>query len=270
MAIGAIGRESGAVASGVGDLDGASAADLRLLKGAFRQMGINLATHDIAYARSTLTTFEAELGLRAGHVVTPNRRADSAMVLSLERHHDSGSVATIKVVDIESGKTTAETRRAQLRPRPPYDRSDDIESSYLAISQAIGDLQRKRVVLPDSDTSDRRLATRAIPTSSRDVIHQAQATETIEANIRGLPKIEAQDLGVTHRIEEIKEKRRLKDAGSVRDKNRGKIGTVNPGIGNTGNNGQVNQGNAKTGNTRNTDNDGKNGTSKGNNVDLRA
>jgi hypothetical protein len=201
----------------------ASAADLRLLRGAFRASGIDLQTQDIAYARSTPTIFEAEVSLREGQVVQPWRRADSALVLELERHADSGANATAKVVDIASGKITAETRRVALRPRPPYQTSgDEFETQFTAVSQALGDLQKQRALAADSPTADRRAAPRVIPTSVRDIVLDSQRASFVDLSIRGMPEIGIQDLGANRN--RIVEENRSGKSRKSRDKDADKAG----------------------------------------------
>lgn len=267
MAIGAIGREHGLVAPATNDLSAASAADLRLLRGAFRASGIDLATGDIAYARSTLTTLDAEVGLRAGQVVQPFRRADSALVIQMERHSDSGANVNAKVIDLASGKITAETRNVQLRPRAPYETSEDIEGQFLALTQALGSLQSKRAVLADTLENDRTEALRLVPTSHRDVILHAQAAASAELNLRGLPSVGISDLGENRRIEE-----ELERAGKGKGKGQGTGNTGGPGNGRPEGVGQG-QGNAGifNGNGQRNDESGNgNANGVGRNVDTSA
>lgn len=280
MAIGAIGREQGLVAPATNDLSAASAADLRLLRGAFRASGIDLATGDIAYARSTITTLDAEVGLRGGQVVQPYRRADSALVIQMERHADSGANVNARVVDLASGKVTAETRNVQLRPRAPYETSEDIEGQFLALTQALGSLQSKRAVLADSPENDRTEALRMVPTSHRDVILQAQAAASAELNLRGLTDVGIRDLGENRRIEEELEragKGKGKDKDKDKDKDRGKVNGNGKVSGNgavSGNgkgNGNGNAGGVGTFNGNGQrNNEVESGNGKGKNVDTSA
>lgn len=266
MAIGAIGRELGLVAPATNDLTAASAADLRLLRGAFRAVGIDLATSDIAYAKSTLTTLDAEVGLRNGFVVQPHRRADSALVLQMERHSDSGANVNAKVIDLASGKITAETRKVQLRPRAPYETSEDVEGQFLAITQALGDLQSRRAVLADTPESDRTAAMRLVPTSHRDIILHAQTAAAIESNLRGITHVGYQDLGENRRIEE-----ELERAGKGKGRDKDKPGGVGQGQGQGGGRpaGVGNAQNAATFNGNGQANN-ENGNGLGRLVDTRA
>ncbi len=202
MAIGAIGRESGSISPSAGDLTAASAADLRLLRGAFRAAGIDLQAGDVAFARSTLTRFEAEVGLRNGQVVEPWRRADSALVIELDRHADSGASVNSKVIDIASGKILSENRSVSLRPRAPFETSDDIEPQFNALAGSLQKLQLDKSLGQDSAAIDRRATPRVVPTSHRDLNLMAQEAAFIELNLRAAPSVEIRDLGENRRFEE--------------------------------------------------------------------
>jgi hypothetical protein len=218
LAIGAIGRESGATSPAVGDLTAAAAADLRLLRGAFRAAGIDLQTGDIAFARSTLTRFEVEIGLRNGQVVEPWRRADSALVIEMERHADSGASVDTKVIDIASGKILSESRQAALRPRPPFQTAEDVEAQFRALAGSLKNLQTDRQLTSDAEGAiDRRATPRVVPTSHRDLNLMAQEEVFKELNLRASPQVEIRDLGESRRIEE-----ELAKAGKGKGKNKNK------------------------------------------------
>ncbi|MBM3267449.1 MAG: hypothetical protein FJZ01_07360 [Candidatus Sericytochromatia bacterium] len=222
MAIGAISRDTRSVAPSAGDLTAASAADLRLLRGAFRAAGIDLQPGDVAFARSTLTRFEAEVGLRNGQVVEPWRRADSALVVEMDRHADSGASVNSRIVDIRSGKILSENRTVALRPRPPYQTADDIEAQFNALSGSLRKLQGDRQLTADSEGEiDRRATPRVIPTSHRDINLLAQEAAFIELNMRATPRVDIQDLGENRRIEEELE-RIGRGKGKDKDKDKGK------------------------------------------------